>query len=261
MNRDRTTLVRASARRLHRIFPAILAGSALVALACGDATPTAKSPSDAVVSGPAAEGVGDSGAPTPSKLPTSTGQGSTTAPGKGDPAPVGAMPPVVPSRLAADLQAIGLDPKALPTLDKISGDKLRKVMRTFTRALGAKCSDCHADDFSAPTDAKIIAERMWNDFTRTATVDGQPLYCDSCHQGRMKFLERGDKKALSTWMDHEFVDRLTRTDGKEPGCDPCHGDTFEGHIFTSLWLPQAKAKGKGAGGKAGIPTGTPPKKP
>jgi hypothetical protein len=32
-------------------------------------------------------------------------------------------------------------------------------------------------------------------------------------------------KALSTWMDDNFVARLKRKDEKEHGCETCHVDT------------------------------------
>ena len=136
--------------------------------------------------------------------------------------------------MASDLQAIGLDPKALPPLNKLDPATLRKVMRTFTRALGAKCTDCHDDaDYALPTPMKTIAEHMWNDYVRALSFDPptQPLYCDSCHQGRGKILDRHDKKALGKWMDQNFVAKLKRVDGKEHNCETCHGDPFDGNIL------------------------------
>ena len=46
------------------------------------------------------------------------------------------------------LKELGLDVKNLPPLNKIPPDKVRKVMGTFTKSLGMKCTGCHdADDF------------------------------------------------------------------------------------------------------------------
>jgi hypothetical protein len=142
------------------------------------------------------------------------------------------MKPVAASTITADLQALGLDPKNLPPLHKLEPDKLRKVMRTFTKALGARCADCHVEsDFAAATPMKKIAAGHWDEFVRKLTTDsGAPVYCDSCHQARLKLLERGDKKALGAWMDANFVDHFKRRDGKEHGCETCHGDPFEGRM-------------------------------
>ena len=135
--------------------------------------------------------------------------------------------------MTADLQAIGLDAKSLPALSKIEPDKLRKVMRTFTKSLGMKCGDCHNEsDFAAPTPMKKIATHMWDDYVRgLAMNNGAPIYCDTCHQGRRKLLDRSDKKALSKWMDANFVAKLKRVDKKEHGCETCHGDPFEAQIL------------------------------
>jgi hypothetical protein len=153
----------------------------------------------------------------------------------------GAMKPVIPSAMAADLQALGLDPKALPKLNKLEPDKLRKLMKTFTRSLGAVCADCHVEnDFAAPTPRKNIAAQMWDHFARDmALADGALLYCDSCHQGHITpLLDRHDKKALSAWMDENYVDKLKRKDAKEHSCETCHGDPFEGQ-FVKTWAATA----------------------
>jgi ribosomal protein L34E len=140
------------------------------------------------------------------------------------------MKPVAASTIVADLQALGLDPKNLPALSKLEPDKLRKVMRTFTKSLGARCADCHIEsDFAASTPMKKIAQGHWDEYVRKlSTETGAPVYCDSCHQARLKLLDRTDKKALGTWMDANFVDHFKRRDGKEHGCETCHGDPFEG---------------------------------
>lgn len=167
---------------------------------------------------------------------------SAAAQGQGAPASVGtAQPPGAPlemkdassSTMAGDLQDMGLDLKNLPPLEKLEPNKLRKVMRTFTKSLGAKCSDCHNEsDYAAMTPMKKITLHMWNDYVRgLAFEDGTALYCDSCHQGKMKFLDRHDKKALGAWMDQNFVRKEKRRDGKEHGCETCHGDPFEPSIL------------------------------
>jgi hypothetical protein len=167
--------------------------------------------------------------PSPSTTPVTTNP--TAPPSKGP------MHPIAPSKLVSDLKDIGLDARALPPLAKMEPEKLRKVMKTFTKALGVQCNACHdPNDFRAWTPKKKIASHMWNDWVRALAMEEKTavLYCDSCHQGSMDFLDRGDKKALSAWMDANFVSKLKRTDAKEHGCETCHGDPFDNR-FLAKW--------------------------
>ena len=159
------------------------------------------------------------------------------------------MKPIAPSAMLAELSAIGLDPAALPPLAQLEPDKLRRVMRTFTRSLGAVCADCHVEnDFAAPTPRKNVAAKMWDQYVRglSLTAGGgapdsplAPLYCDSCHAGRITpLLDRHDGKALAEWMDRNFVARLKRTDGKEHRCETCHGEPFAPR-FLAAWTRDA----------------------
>lgn len=130
----------------------------------------------------------------------------------------------VPSAMQADLAALGLDGKNLPPLEKLDPRALRGVMKLLTRALGVRCNDCHtAGDFAAPTRRKKIAARMWNEFAAELTLaDGSPVFCDSCHQGRVTLLDRTNKKALGGWMQVAFVDGLHRKDAQGEQCESCH---------------------------------------
>ena len=158
----------------------------------------------------------------------------------------GPMKPIAPSAMLAELTAIGLDPAALPPLAQLEPDKLRRVMRTFTRSLGAVCADCHVEnDFAAPTPRKNVAAKMWDQYVRglslsaAAGAPGSPLYCDSCHGGRITpLLDRHDGKALAAWMDTNFVARLKRTDGKDQRCETCHGEPFAPR-FLAAWTKDA----------------------
>jgi hypothetical protein len=171
-------------------------------------------------------------------------QGGTSANGAatfGDESFSGPMKPLVATTMSDDLKAIGLDPAALPPLDQLPPDKLRHVMKTFTKALGARCGDCHAEgDFSAPTPRKAIAVGMWNHFVREVSMaNGTPVYCDSCHQGKLTpLLDRHDDKALSQWMETNFEKGLTLRNGKKNACETCHGEPFEGH-FLKKWVASA----------------------
>jgi hypothetical protein len=132
----------------------------------------------------------------------------------------------VSSAMVSDLAALGLDPKNLPPIEKLDAKALRGSMKLIARSLGAKCSDCHAEgDFAAPTRRKRIAAKMWNEFAAKLTMaDGAPVFCDSCHQGRIVQLDRSDKKALGGWMDANLVQRLKRKDGTSQECESCHVD-------------------------------------
>lgn len=211
---------------------ASLAVGAVLA-ACGGAQSEPQTPTTAPSATPSASGAPTTVAPSASTAPSSAPLNTPPGP-EAQPAFTGPMKPIAASTMASDLQAMGLDPKALPPLNKLDPAVLRKVMRTFTKALGVKCNDCHNDsDYALPTPMKKIAEHMWNDYVRALTFDPpiQPLYCDSCHQGRMKTLDRRDKKALGKWMDQNFVAKLKHADGKEHNCETCHGDPFDGNIL------------------------------
>jgi hypothetical protein len=194
----------------------------------------------AACGGPPGPGPGPAvpSAPTPSATtpptapPSATAGAATTKPAT---AFTGPMTKVEPSKLAADLQGLGLDTKNLPTLDKLDPKTLRKVMSTFTKSLGIQCGGCHSgDNFSAPTPMKNVARKMWNEWVRGYTLNGQPVYCDSCHQGREKFLDKRDKKALSAWMEANFVKQLDRKDKQPVECATCHGEDFDGD-FLAKW--------------------------
>jgi len=165
-----------------------------------------------------------------------------------DPTPVDATP-IVPSttpplraaidpKIAARLEAAGVDVSKPGDLEPLLHDKtkLRAVMESFTVALGTTCSGCHAGsgsrlDYEAETPKKNIAKKMWSEFVvALEKKDGGAIYCDSCHQGKMKFLDRSDDRSLAAWMTENFVGKLARQDGKDHSCATCHGDPFNGDI-------------------------------
>lgn len=146
------------------------------------------------------------------------------------------MKPPMNTAMAQDLTEIGLDPKNLPAMAKLEPDKLRKVMKLFSRSLGVQCNGCHLDDLAAATPRKRVAEKMWDDYARGfAMADGSALFCDSCHQGSTTVLDRTDKRALSKWMDASFVAKLKpKAKGASIECTTCHGEDHEMH-FIDLW--------------------------
>jgi len=206
----------------------------------------------------AACGGGAGGAPPSQVGPVPAGSGTTPAPGTSASAgePAGGLPatapgasatpsgplspassvemkPVVASAMVEDLRALGLDAKSLPPIEKLEPRTLRGVMKLMARSLGVKCGDCHQEgDFAAPTRRKKIAAHMWDEFAAKLALSAPaapggaapPVFCDSCHQGRVQLLDRRDKKALSKWMDDNFVTKLDRHDGKSVECETCHVD-------------------------------------
>ena len=205
----------------------------------GETGPGAQVPT-ASATAPATPTASATGPTTTTTTPTASATGTGTAATPPGPA-VGPMNPIKASAMEADLKALGLDPKKLPPLGKMEPEKLRQVMKTLTKALGTQCTGCHdANDFRAWTPNKKVASHMWNDWVRgLAMEDGSVLYCDSCHQGHMKFLDRHDKKALSGWMDANFVSKLKRLDKKDNSCESCHGDPFDPK-FLDKWEAEAK---------------------
>ncbi len=216
---------------------ALLAATVLagVLFACGETPPanTGGTGATAPVVTPPATTASASAVPTATATTGATALPSATASATAAPPP---MAGIRASQMAGDLQAAGVDLKKLPRdLGKLEPVKLRKVMNTFTKSLGVQCNKCHLDDFKAPTPMKKVAARMWSDFVvGLQTEDGSPLYCDSCHQGKPEYLAKGDKKALSGWMDANFVKKLKRADKKDHGCETCHGEPFDGD-FLGKW--------------------------
>ncbi len=208
----------------------------------GGARPSPQAPSTPATAPTAATAATDGTSNAPPGPASSAGPSTPTPPGTTattpEPPPSfhGPMKSIAPSAMEAKLRDIGLDPAALPPLNKLDATALRGVMNTFTKALGVQCSHCHEKDFKAPTEKKKIATHMWNDFTRSLALEGGgALYCDSCHGGRAELLDRRDLGALGAWMQDNYVDKMKRADKKDHGCDTCHGDPFEGKVLTKLW--------------------------
>jgi hypothetical protein len=208
--------------KLHCALGVVLTVAALTACgggAGGAAPPLAPSATNGAEAPPAASASAEPSAPPAS------GAASASAPTGLPPSSIEMKPPV-PSAMLQDLQALGLEAKSLPPIEKLAPRTLRGVMKLMTKSLGGKCGDCHQEgDFAAPTRRKKIAARMWDEFAaKLVLADGSPLFCDSCHQGRIQQLDRRDKKALSHWMDDNFVAKLGRKDGKSHECETCHVD-------------------------------------
>ena len=206
------------------ILVTVVLSAAAVGAACGGG-PGANSPQ---------------GSPSASASAVDSASASASA---SAPAAVGHMKPPVPSTMATDLTAIGLDPKNLPPMAKLEPDKLRKVMKLLSKSLGVPCNGCHLDDMSAATPRKAVTEHMWDEYARGMTMaDGSPLFCDSCHQSAVTILDRSDKKVLAKWMDGAYVAKLKpKAKGASIECATCHGEDHEMH-FIDLWKAGKKLR-------------------
>lgn len=180
---------------------------------------------------------------------STTTKGTETSPTS----PTDAATPVTPSKtpplsttidakVASTLEAAGIDvnnPGDLETLLS-SQSKLKAVMASFTIALGTNCAGCHAGsgtalDYKAETANKKIAKSMWNDYVaKLQKKEGGAIYCDSCHQGKLEFLDRADTRSLGAWMKENLVDKLSRKDGAAHACATCHGEPFNGGILEAF---------------------------
>ncbi|HSO32132.1 MAG TPA: cytochrome c3 family protein [Labilithrix sp.] len=209
----------------------LLLGSSLVlgiaVAACGGGESTG--PGAQVPTGPSA-------APTAVAAPTASATAPAGTAAVPPPAAGGPMKTPTGSAMAEDLKKLGIDPLHAPALSKLSPDVVRKLMPTFAKSLGVKCEACHdVNNFKASTPNKKVAAQMWQHFVVDLALEsGEPLYCDSCHGGKKEFLDTHDKKALSAWMDANYVSKLKRADKKAHSCETCHGDPFEPK-FLKAW--------------------------
>jgi hypothetical protein len=215
------------------MFLVLSLGLGATAAACGGGA----GPGPVTPPTPSASAAPTETAPTPSASTTASIVPSASASAVPTVAPL--MKPPIATAMGAELKAIGLDVKNLPsmaTMMKAKKKELRQVMPLLAKATGYKCKECHdADDFAKPTAKKAAAMHMWDDWSRGLTFsDGSPLFCDSCHQGQSVLLDRSDKKSLAKWMQTAYVDPLARKDKKDHGCATCHGDEMDMH-FLSTW--------------------------
>jgi hypothetical protein len=222
----------------HLGLAAVIAAAA-VAAACGPATPPTNTPPTDVTATPTApSGVPTAPptdtAPTPTATPTAPPTANTPPP----PASLGNFTSVGPSNLAAEVKKIGIDLSAPLDFDKLPLAQKKKLMPLFVKALGYEgCAGCHVEgDFKKQTRNVQMAKGMWNHFVKQLRDDkGAPLFCDSCHQGKAKPLDRTSRDGMKPFMKNEYVGKLTRADRKDNTCGTCHGDTIELHIFEKSW--------------------------
>ncbi|MBK8252288.1 MAG: hypothetical protein IPK82_06415 [Polyangiaceae bacterium] len=220
-------------------FALALAG---IASACGPATPDSQTPptptadATATAAPTAAPTAEPTAAPTaaPTVAPTAAPTTTAVAP----PAPPG--PAIKATAFAEDLKKAGFDlAKMPPKLDKMTDAQKKKIMPLFVKALGYEnCTGCHVDgDFKKKTRNIHIAEHMYDEFVAALRDEkgGATVFCDSCHQGKPKVLNRADKEAVGKYMDEQYVNKFARADKKKNECASCHGDPPEMKIFDKKW--------------------------
>lgn len=145
-------------------------------------------------------------------------------------------PPIAVTQMGARLQELGLDPGALPPMSELSPSQRYRVMALISESLGVECDSCHeGKDFKMDTSAKSVARFMWNTMTAPHRLEEGALFCDSCHQGSLKNLNRESAAAVKEYMMAEYSERLIRRrDAQGVECSSCHGDSFEPDILDHL---------------------------
>lgn len=188
-----------------------------------------------------APSAGPDAARAPSQAPDSEAGSTASQTPTGQPAGAAAETQPLARSQSLDLLAdLGFSLGQLPPLEAVPPQQLRRLMGLFTRSLGVDCKHCHEPgDFRAPTANKKLTVRMWNEWVRGKRLvldDGastEPLFCDSCHQGKARFLERADGDRLAVWMARELTARVQSERGESHTCASCHG---EGASFKSKFL-------------------------
>lgn len=226
-------------------------GFAALAGACGPSAPppdTAADKTGETTAGPTGDTGGTQAGGAPTSAPTSD---VATPPATGTPAtpaaPVGAAKnvAVIESKMLAELKATGINLTKVSEIGKIPLAQKKKLMPIMQKAMGyTACTGCHVEgDFKAETRNLKISREMWNAYTVPLRDEkGGVLFCDSCHSGQAKVLNRADQEAVKKFMEDEYEHKLTRADKKEMECSTCHGEAVELKIIEKLWkiAPEAK---------------------
>jgi hypothetical protein len=155
----------------------------------------------------------------------------------------------VASQLSAKLTAAGFDVNNLKSMAETiteaktdtTGMRMKGLMEAFSTSLGVKCNFCHtivgADgglDFAAASEKKNIASKMWDEFVvKLRFQNNDPLFCDSCHSGTAKMLDR-DPGTIAGFMGTNYVGKFKLAKGGMHACSTCHGTPFVAE-FIPLW--------------------------
>jgi len=149
------------------------------------------------------------------------------------------------TKFQAELKKLGFDgKKAMLDLEKMDLPTKKKLMPLFQKALGYdSCNGCHAGDgdYRTSTRNMKVTRKMWSQFVSALRDDvGGLVFCDSCHNGADRILNRTDKKAVGKFMHEDYVAKLTRADKQSNGCATCHGTPMQPAILAKLWDIPAK---------------------
>lgn len=225
---------------------------ASVAAACGGGTTTPpdtandKKGDQTATTGGGTDTAKPDGAKPDGDKPDGAKPDSTGEVKKPDPPPVAAgkkSTPIRESKMLEDVKKAGVDLKKIPDFDKMPLATKKKLMPLFQKAMGyADCQGCHVkDDFKAETRHIKITRGMWKHFVVAVRDEkGGAVFCDTCHDGNEKNLDRSDRKAMEKFMEDEYEHKLTRADKKDNECSSCHGDAMEMKIFEKVWGIPAK---------------------
>jgi hypothetical protein len=86
-----------------------------------------------------------------------------------------------------------------------------------------------------------ISRKMWSQFVVAMRDEkGGTMFCDSCHNGATKILNRVDHKAVGAFMHANYVAKITRADKQENTCSTCHSTPLQPDIVEKLWGIAAK---------------------
>jgi hypothetical protein len=149
--------------------------------------------------------------------------------------------PIRPSVLLSEVRKLGVDPTK--PLSAVPAQTKKRLMQLFKQALGYEtCAGCHVgDDYDTPTRNKEITRKMWDKFlVGMRDAQGGALFCDSCHAGKAKSLDRSAMEGLQRLMETDYQGKLTRADKKAHDCTTCHGEKPELNIIEKLWGIAAK---------------------
>jgi len=186
-------------------------------------------------------------APSASAPPPTASAAAPTASAAAPPPPVappagiGNTVPIQPSKLVEQARKLGVDFKQ--SFAAMPFQQRKKLMPLFVKSLGYDgCTGCHVDgDFEKVTRNMKVARAMWDHFVvGLRDAQGGALFCDSCHGGRAKSLDRANPDGIKKVMETDYQAKLTRADKKPHDCSGCHGDPPELDVIGKVWGIAAK---------------------
>lgn len=124
-------------------------------------------------------------------------------------------------------------------------------MKAISEALGVECAYCHSvqkpdgtPDYKEMTPMKETAIFMHRQFVeRLVTLEGAPVTCATCHQGRVRFLPRDTTEAKPSQLAGASRSEITELmKGMQQamgaaGCDFCHVRRRDGRMDSVMPTP------------------------